>query len=109
MALEHHVHPPGDRFRVEKQGDTKGRWDPDGLRRVVDNLLTNALKYGERGMGIAIGVRRVSLETGAGEAFAPARALYAGAGFVPCGPFGDYRPSPNSASVLLGSVARMPL
>ena len=30
------------------------------------------------------------------EAFAPARALYASVGFVPCGPFGDYRESPNS-------------
>ena len=43
------------------------------------------------------GARRVSLETGAGDAFAPARSLYAGAGFVPCGPFGDYRASANSA------------
>ena len=36
------------------------------------------------------GYRRVSLETGRSEAFAPARALYAAAGFVECGPFGDY-------------------
>jgi putative acetyltransferase len=39
---------------------------------------------------------RVSIETGSGDAFAPARALYAGAGFVPCGPFGDYEASANS-------------
>ncbi|MGH3057317.1 MAG: GNAT family N-acetyltransferase [Gaiellaceae bacterium] len=39
----------------------------------------------------ARGVRRVSLERGAGEAFVPARSLYAAAGFVPCGPFGEYR------------------
>jgi len=43
------------------------------------------------------GVRRVSLETRAGEAFEPARSLYAGVGFVPCGPFGDYEANPNSA------------
>jgi putative acetyltransferase len=43
------------------------------------------------------GFRRVSLETGAGPAFAPARALYARAGFTPCGAFGDYVPSANSA------------
>jgi putative acetyltransferase len=43
------------------------------------------------------GYRRLSLETGAGPAFEPARRLYASAGFEPCGPFGDYRPSPNSA------------
>ena len=36
------------------------------------------------------GYRRVSLETGRSEAFAPARALYASAGFVECGRFGDY-------------------
>jgi putative acetyltransferase len=47
------------------------------------------------------GYRRVSLETGAGPAFAPARRLYASAGFRPCGPFADYRPSPNSAYMTL--------
>jgi putative acetyltransferase len=57
-------------------------------RAIVDHLLAVAA---------ARGVRRVSIETGAGEAFAPARALYAGAGFVPCGPFGDYEASPTSA------------
>jgi putative acetyltransferase len=40
------------------------------------------------------GCIRVSLETGAIPAFAPARALYASAGFVECGPFGGYKPSP---------------
>ena len=42
------------------------------------------------------GFRRLSLETGSTEAFAPARALYAKAGFVPCGPFAGYPDSPNS-------------
>jgi putative acetyltransferase len=40
--------------------------------------------------------RRVSLETGADEFFAPARALYAKFGFVDTDPFGDYKPDPNS-------------
>jgi len=57
-------------------------------RAILDHLLAVAA---------ARGAGRVSLETGAGEAFAPARALYGGAGFVPCGPFGDYGASPNSA------------
>lgn len=39
------------------------------------------------------GADRVSLETGAMKAFAASRALYAGAGFVECAPFGDYAPS----------------
>jgi putative acetyltransferase len=39
---------------------------------------------------------RVSLETGTMDAFAPARALYSGAGFRECGPFGNYSASPTS-------------
>jgi putative acetyltransferase len=65
-----------------------------------------------RGVGAAIvkhllalarerGYARVSLETGAGPAFAPARRLYARAGFTPCGAFGDYVTSPNSAYMTL--------
>jgi putative acetyltransferase len=57
-------------------------------RAIVDHLLAVAAGRG---------ARRVSLETGAGEAFAPARSLYGAAGFVPCEPFGDYDASPNSA------------
>jgi putative acetyltransferase len=40
--------------------------------------------------------RRVSLETGSMEAFAPARALYESAGFTVCAPFADYVVSANS-------------
>ena len=61
-------------------------------RAIVDHLLAVAA---------ARGVRRVSLETGAGDAFAPARSLYAAAGFVPCGPFGEYDASPNSTFMTL--------
>ena len=41
----------------------------------------------------ARGYRRVSLETGSTEEFAPARRLYASSGFVPCAPFAEYRSS----------------
>ena len=47
------------------------------------------------------GFRRVSLETGSTAPFAPARSMYAQAGFAPCGPFGDYPNSPNSAFMTL--------
>jgi putative acetyltransferase len=47
------------------------------------------------------GYRRVNLETGSMGAFAPARALYARAGFTTCGPFADYVPSVNSAFMTL--------
>jgi len=50
-------------------------------RSMVDSLVGEAK---------ARGARRVSIETGATEAFAPARNLYTSAGFVPCAPFGDY-------------------
>ncbi len=42
------------------------------------------------------GYLRLSLETGSMAAFQPARSLYAAAGFELCGPFADYRLSPNS-------------
>jgi putative acetyltransferase len=49
----------------------------------------------------ARGMRRLSLETGTWPYFLPARALYARHGFVECGPFGDYRPDPNSVFMTL--------
>jgi putative acetyltransferase len=61
-------------------------------RAMVDHLIGVAR---DRGFG------RMSLETGAMEAFAPARSLYANAGFAPCGPFGEYRPSRNSMFMTL--------
>ena len=49
---------------------------------MVDHLV---------GVASRRGYARVSLETGAGGAFrARLLLLYAGAGFVECGPFGDY-------------------
>ena len=61
-------------------------------RALVDHLI---------GVARERGYRRVSLETGSGPAFEPARRLYASAGFEPCEAFGDYRPSPNSAYMTL--------
>lgn len=40
--------------------------------------------------------KRLSLETGSMEAFAPARGLYSRFGFKLCGPFGDYVEDPHS-------------
>ena len=45
--------------------------------------------------------QRLYLETGAFDAFLPARTLYAQHGFVPCPPFGDYVDDPNSVFMLL--------
>jgi putative acetyltransferase len=49
----------------------------------------------------ARGYRRVSLETGTMDAFAPARALYRKAGFRPCPPFGPYTVNPYSICMTL--------
>lgn len=50
------------------------------------------------------GYRRVSLETGTMDEFAPARALYSRAGFLPCAPFGDYAATPYNTCMSLGLV-----
>jgi putative acetyltransferase len=56
-------------------------------RAMVGHLLSVAA---------ARGYRRVSLETGAQPAFAPARALYAKVGFTSCPPFASYTVNPYS-------------
>ena len=45
--------------------------------------------------------RRVSLETGTMDGFAPARALYTRFGFEVCPPFAQYREDPNSICMTL--------
>ena len=47
------------------------------------------------------GYRRLSLETGAPEAFLPARRLYQRFGFSDCAPFADYIEDPNSVFMTL--------
>ncbi|MEO7248428.1 MAG: GNAT family N-acetyltransferase [Novosphingobium sp.] len=42
------------------------------------------------------GYTRLSLETGGPDQFLPARRLYESHGFMPCGPFADYRADPFS-------------
>jgi putative acetyltransferase len=72
--------------------DARGR----GIARA---LVTHLLDLAR-----ARGFHRVSLETGSMAAFVPARSLYAAAGFVPTGPFADYRPSPNSVFMTMSLV-----
>ena len=51
------------------------------------------------------GYRRLSLETGSMDYFAPARALYARHGFVVCEPFDGYKADPNSVFLTLDLAA----
>jgi putative acetyltransferase len=62
------------------------------LRRGVAAGLVEHLL----GLARERGYRRVSLETGSMEAFAPVHALYASFGFQPCEPFANYIDNPYS-------------
>jgi putative acetyltransferase len=83
----------------------------DGEHAELKSMHTAAEARG-RGIGRAMllrllsaardgGYRRISLETGSMAEFAPARALYASAGFEVCGPFADYVLSPYSTFMSL--------
>jgi putative acetyltransferase len=65
------------------------RTHPDHLRRGVASAMLEHIIAEARDRG----VRRLSLETGRGEAFEPALALYRRRGFVDGGAFGDYEAS----------------
>lgn len=58
---------------------------------VAARLLGHILEEAERRS-----YRRLSLETGSMDAFAPARSLYTRLGFRQCGPFGTYVEDPHS-------------
>jgi putative acetyltransferase len=64
-------------------------------RGLLERIVTEARSRG---------YTRLSLETGSGEAFAPARRLYESFGFMYCAAFADYTEDPNSVfmSLLLG-------
>jgi len=59
-------------------------------------LLAHVVAEGRR-----LGLNRIDLETGTAALHAPAVSLYRGAGFVDCGPFADYRPSPHNRFLTL--------
>lgn len=65
-------------------------------RGIAERLLRHLVDIGR-----ARGYARLSLETGSTEPFAAARALYAKAGFVECGAFGDYEDKESSTFMAL--------
>ncbi|MCU0968545.1 MAG: GNAT family N-acetyltransferase [Rubrivivax sp.] len=81
-----------------EHGEVKSMRTPDGLRRrgagraMLDHIVAEARRRG---------YRRLSLETGSMEGFAPAKRLYESVGFTECPPFADYRPDPNSTFMTL--------
>ena len=83
----------------------------DGTHGEIKSMRTPAAHRG-RGAARALlahiigvarsrGYERLSLETGAMEAFRPAQSLYESFGFTRCGPFGDYVEDPNSVFMTL--------
>jgi signal transduction histidine kinase len=47
----------GDRFRVESPASLSGYWCPKSLRRILENLVSNAVKYGTPGSPVQISVQ----------------------------------------------------
>ncbi len=68
------------------------RTDPAYRRKgVAAALLAHIIEHAQTQQ-----FTRLSLETGAQDHFAPARALYARHGFTSCAPFASYKEDPNS-------------
>lgn len=63
--------------------------------------LAQALLHHVLAQARAQGLNRVSLETGADDSYAAARALYAKTGFRPCAAFAPYTDHPTSAYMTL--------
>ena len=65
-----------DQYRGKKMGE-----------KIILHLIDQAKQ---------LGIKKLSIETGAGEFFAPARKLFKNSGFKPCEPFAHYKKDPNS-------------
>ncbi|MFK8017288.1 MAG: GNAT family N-acetyltransferase [Gammaproteobacteria bacterium] len=65
-------------------------------RGVASEMLTHMMDTSRQR-----GYTRISLETGSGEAFEPAHALYLKFGFAYCGPFAQYTEDPFSRFMTL--------
>lgn len=83
---------------IRRIGDAHGelksmRVAHERRRDGIASLLLVHMLQEARAMGLA----RLSLETGSTGPFERARKLYEKFGFEPCGPFADYGPDPHSA------------
>ena len=55
--------------------------------KIINHLISEAKN---------LNIKKISIETGAGEFFTPARKLFLKCGFKPCEPFSHYKDDPNS-------------
>ena len=74
----------GEFKSIRLHDDFRGRGN--GIK-VVNHLIFEAKK---------LKIKRLSIETGASNFFAPARRLFDNCGFVPCAPFAHYKEDVNS-------------
>lgn len=82
----------------QSHGEIKSMHTSEAWRGVgVGTAMLRHIIDAARAMGMA----RLSLETGSWPYFHPARSLYRKHGFVECPPFGDYVPDPNSVFMTL--------
>ena len=65
-----------DKFRKKGVGE-----------KIINHLIEEAKK---------LGIKKLSIETGSGKFFEPARKLFINFGFQPCLPFAHYKEDPNS-------------
>ena len=81
------------KFLSETHGEFKSIRVADKYRKkgmgekIISHLIAEAKK---------IGIKKLSIETGAGEFFLPARKLFIKFGFKSCKPFAHYKEDPNS-------------
>ena len=81
------------KFLDEEHGEFKSIRIHDNFRnrghgiKVINHLIEEALK---------LKIKRLSIETGAGKFFEPARNLFKRCGFKPCEPFAHYKKDINS-------------
>ena len=81
------------KFLEKNHGEFKSIRIHDNFRKkgygikVIDHLINEAKK---------LDIKRLSIETGAGKFFIPARKLFDKCGFKPCRPFAHYKEDVNS-------------
>ena len=81
------------KFLDEGHGEFKSIRIHDNFRKkghgiiVINHLINEAKK---------LDIKRLSIETGAGDFFIPARKLFKSCGFEPCEPFAHYKEDVNS-------------
>ena len=86
------------KFLEENHGEFKSIRVVDEFRKkgygikILEHLITEAKK---------LKIKKLSLETGSGDFFIPARALFKKLGFVECNPFAHYKKDSNSCYMSL--------